>query len=424
MRPCIGRPGVLVAAALVVSALVLVPACGGANSGGSSAAGSGSASNSTAVSAATETSRFPARLSAVMGRYSREGQQGLWRLTPSGYAHKEITGDYVAGAGRVGALLAYSHNGELCLWHPDKASPQDVSVIAVPSAGASSADVIALSPDERRLALVRYAVDTITDSRVDQAVVHGAYLIDLPSGQVERWSWLEEKTRASGMWGLVTALRWSDMADVLYVSLGPAGGSQGEVSFRYDPLSGEAQELKGMACVLDINPQGDVLGLARPASPEEFDYPAGGQYGTFPLALWRNGVRTLLPRDPSVGEPSFAWISDEGNIIVVQAGIWEGPSVTSGLEVLKLTSAGWQVHWVYGKEEPLYPVYGVGFEPGTNIFCFQADPRPTNRDEPVVGTHLYQMETDLRQVYEPPLALPFSAEDYVHVLAIAGRGQD
>ncbi len=271
MRPRMGRPGVLVAAALVVSVLILVPACGGASSGGSSAASSGSASNSTAVTSATETSRFPARLSAIMGRYSREGQQGLWRLTPNGYAHKEIAGDYVAAAGRVGMLLAYSCNGELCLWHPDEASSQDVCVIAVPSAGASAADVIALSPDERRLALVRYALDTTTDSRVDQAVVHGAYIIDLPSGQVERWSWLKEKTRAGGMWGVVTALLWGDAADVIYVSVGPAGGSQGEVSFRYDPARGEAQELEGMACVLDVAANGDVVGLGLPASPEEFD---------------------------------------------------------------------------------------------------------------------------------------------------------
>jgi hypothetical protein len=366
---------------------------------------------------------LPEGLRAVMGRSETDPAtltSSMWRVTRDGVELKELPADYALAVGECGSTVAYSdlQTGQLHLWHPGKSSPDDVSTVELPSGGVLEGDVMALSPDESTLALVRYSSpEEAADSAGSDGSSIRSYMVDLLSGRVDSWEWLDAVAQGYQ----VTALRWSKTSDAVFVSLGLGGGSQGERSYRYSARTKQSTELQGVATVLDVGLQGQVVGLGSAATPSDLDQPAGSTYGSLPLVLYSDEGLVRLPRDPSLVAWDFAWISDDGNTIVVRGSAADAGEQRPCLEVLRLGDAGWRVSWIYSGEGSLSVQYGVAFEPNSDIFCFQAGLAPTTPGAAVTEVGLFELETSLKQVYQPALPLPGGAAgNYVQALGISG----
>jgi hypothetical protein len=365
---------------------------------------------------------FPEGLQTVIGRTETStGTYSVWRITRAGDVLLDLPPNHVLATGERGTNIVYSDldTGELRIWHPGKPSPGDVTGLEVPTTGQVLGDVMALSPDETRLALVRYEqVSGSPEGAEEDASVGHGFLIDLQTETVDRWEWLD--TGSDG--DEVTALQWNPTSSSVYVSFGPGGGSQGEKSYRYDPDTGESTELEGVAAVLDVGPQGQAVGLGAADSPSDLDYPTGSQYGHLPLVLWADSQLVRLPRDPSMTTWEYAWLSGDGKTIVVRGSASGGSDGSSCLEVLGLGDAGWELRRLFDGGGLMTVLYGVAFEPGTSSFYFQAGTPPATPGGAVTGVRLFGLDTVTGQVSRY-LELPGAdAGRYLQTLGVVGSG--
>ena len=374
------------------------------------------------ASGSTVDAEWPEGLQAVIGRTETStGTYSVWRVTRDGDMLMDLPTNHVLATGERGTSIAYSDldTGELHIWHPGKSSPEGVTSLDVPTSGEVLGDVLALSPDETRLALVRYEqVPGSTEGAEEAASVGHGFLVDLLTETVDRWEWLE--TVSDGV--EVTALRWDSASNSVYVSLGPSGGSQGEKSYRYDPDTGDSTKLDGVAAVLDVGPSGQIVGLGVADSPSDLDYPTGSQYGHLPLILWADSQLVRLPREPSLTAWDSAWMSADGKTIVVRGSASGGSGESSCLEVLGLGDSGWELRSLFDGGGLMTVLYGVAFEPGTNSFYFQAGTPPATPGGAVTDVRLYGLDTITGQVSRH-LELPGAdADQYLQTLGIVGSG--
>ena len=348
-----------------------------------SSAGTGSSSTTSSISTVTTTARWPEQIQAVLGTSVTLDSKTntVWRVTADGVIARElrfVPYDGSVAFGELAGTLVYSESDTSTLhaWRPGEVAPNDLFTLELPDVGNTAGDMIALSPDERLLAIGRLLPAPGGPDFVDATITRG-YLVDLETGQIDRWDWLD--SAAGGE--IVTALTWGKTTSAVYVSIGYHGGSQGDWSYRYDVSTGEAVELTGVATVFDVGLQDQVVGLGMPASSAEFEYPAGSQYGIFPLVVWQEGVRSILPRDTALVEWGDAWISDDGCTIVVSGDATAHPGRSKCLEVLRLEDAGWAVSGLLLAEDS-FSVVGGAFEPDSHTFWFQA------------GSDLFALDTD------------------------------
>ncbi len=411
------RAGII--ALLVVAAIPPALGCaGGSDSGGRTETAAGPRGSTTALAS----QGLPEGLQAVMGRTETEPAtltNSVWCVTRAGVALAELPRDYALAVGERGATVAYSdlETGRLFLWHPAVSATESVTEIAVPAEGRSLGDLMALSPDESKLVLIRSQSPEggTEDSGTDQIAVAG-YLVDVPSGQVTEWDWLD--TVSGGE--VVTAVRWYKTSDSIYLSVGPGGGSQGEKSYVYELSTGRSHRITGLAAVLDAGLEGQVVGLGAATSPDEFDYPAGSANGAYPLVLWQDGQLLRLPRDPRLTAWDFAWLSDDGRTIVVRGAATGAGGPVPCLEVLELGDAGWSVSRLFDGGDSLTVVYGVAFEPNSHTFYFQGGTSPATPGGAVNSSRLFALDTDTGQA-SACIELPGGeGANFVQTLGIAG----
>ncbi len=415
------RKRTLLAGTLVPLALVAIsPALGCA--GEMAATGPVEIVTEATASDGTVDTEFPEGLQAVIGRTETStGTYSVWRVTRDGDMLMDLPPNHVLATGERGTSIVYSDldTGELHIWHPGKSSPEDVTSLSVPTSGKVSGDVLALSPDETQLALVRYEqVPGSTEGAEEGASVSSGFLVDLHTETVDRWEWLETVRGGDE----VTALLWNPTSSSVYVSFGPSGGSQGERSYRYDPGTGESTELEDVGAVLDVGPQGQVVGLGVAASPSDLDYPTGSQYGYLPLVVWSDGQLVRLPRDSYLTTWDSAWMSGDGKTIVVRGSASGGSGESPCLEVLGLGDAGWEVRRIFDGGGLLTVLYGVAFGPGTSSFYFQAGTPPATPGGAVTDVRLFGLDTVTGQVSRY-LELPGAdAGRYLQTLSVVGFG--
>lgn len=365
---------------------------------------------------------FPEELGAVMGRTETSaGECSLWYVTRHGDVHLDLAANYVVAAAEHSDSVVYSDldTGGLYLWRPGLPSPDDITNLGLgsPTGDSVLGDAMAVSPDGRRLALVRYerAVGSTGEAEDEVTVAHG-FILDLDSGESQRWEWLERA--ASG--DEVTALQWNAFSSSVYVSFGPGGGCQGERSYRYDRDTGESVELKGLAAVLEVGPHGEVVGLGAAESASDLDYPAGSQQGLLPLVLWADDELVRIPRDPGLLSWDSAWMSDDGKTIVVRGSHADGGEQRPCLEVLCLGDAGWEVGRVYDGGGSVEVVYGIAFEPGTGTFYFQGGTPPSTTGKGSTDMRLFGMDAVTGQVSRY-MSLPGAETGrYLQVLSVVG----
>jgi hypothetical protein len=392
-RECIALGSTLV----LLSLVAFLPALGCAGKTATTRPPAATSEETTDSSLALETD-FPEELEAVIGRTETStGAWSLWYLTGGGDVFMDLpTNNALASAERFpGVVYSDLDTGGVHVWRPGGSSPDEVSSLAVPSEGQVLGDVMALSPDGGRLALVRYQQTPGSgEGAEDGASVDHGFMVDLQAGTFERWEWLE--TASGG--DEVTALQWDPTSSSLYVSFGLGGGSQGERSYRHDLDTGESTEVEGVAAVLDVGPQGQVVGLGVAESPSDLDYPTGSQSGYLPLVLSTDQGLVRLPRDPDLVTWDLAWMSDDGRTIVVRGSSASGSVQRACLEVLGLGDAGWEVRRVYDGGGSVEIIYGVAFQPGASTFYFQGGAPPADPGGAVTGVRLFAIDTATGQV--------------------------
>jgi hypothetical protein len=415
------RKRVLLVGTVVPLAIIAIsPALGCA--GEMAATGPSEIVTDATASGTTVEAQFPERLRAVIGRTeTATGAYSAWLVTRDADMLKDLPSNHVLATGERGSRIAYSDlaTGELYVWHPGESAPADVTSLRVPLSGQVSGDVLALSPDETRLALVRYEQTAGSAAEGEEAptVAHG-FLVDLDAATVERWEWLE----TVGGGDEVTTLRWNPTSASVYVSFGPGGGSQGDRSYRYDLGTGESAELEGIAAVLDVGPQGQVVGLGVAASSGDLDYPTGSQYGHLPLVAWAESQSVRLPRDPNLATWDSAWISGDGRTIVVRGSVSGGSGESPCLEVLGLGDAGWELRRLFDGGGLLTVLYGVAFGPGTDSFYFQAGTPPGAPGGAVTDVRLYGLDTFTGEVSRYRKLPGADAGRYLQTLSVVGSG--
>ena len=84
------------------------------------------------------------------------------------------------------------------------------------------------------------------------------------------------------------------------------------------------------------------------------------------------------------------------------------------LEVLKLEEGVWEVSYLLANES-LFIIPGVGFEPNSSIFWFQAGSYPGQGGLPS-DVRLFELDTDTNEVF-PSMRLPGG---FARALGIAG----
>lgn len=410
---------------LVLAAGLCCSACSSQQAGASDAALT--ATSTSAVSTTTATSTTAAASTTTVGEPLPEGLQAVmgiaedpttvggvcsvWRVAGDAVASMRLPAEYSVGFGERGSTIVYSDHstGRLHIWHPDAPSTSRV-VELPPTAGTRSAgDLVALSPDEQLLALMRAEYSEETGG--DGGAVRG-YLIDPQSGDVEEWDWFDRLKSVESGW--VTNARWSKDSRSIYLSFGIEGS--GERSYRYDFFTAESAELTGLAVVLDVGLQGQVVGL-EDAAASVTALPGPVEVGGRPLVLWQDGAIVPLPRDERLVAWDHAWISDDGKTIVVYGMTLRHDAFPSCLEVLKLKEAGWQITYLYTPDESSDLVPGVAFQPSSDVFWFQSG----SSGGLVTDVCLAALDTDTDQVF-PFLRLPGAPDDFSIAKGIAGTG--
>jgi hypothetical protein len=253
---------------------------------------------------------------------------------------------------------------------------------------------MALAPNEWQLAVVGFEPTGEAPGRVERR----GYLVDLETDRTRSWDWPESVRRGDD----ITAFCWDETSTSVYLSFAPPGGSLGERSYQYDFSTDDSVELTGLATVLDVGLQGQVLGLAS-AAPYEHQTDGGGVTGSRPLALWQDGKCIVLPRDDRFVAWSEAWISDDGKTVVALGETPYQNGTLPCLEVLKLNKVGWQVDWLFF-DAALYIIPGVAFQPNSSVFWFQACSYPLSEGL-LAGVRLYGLDTATKQV-NPSIVLP------------------
>jgi hypothetical protein len=337
------------------------------------------------------------------------GVCSVWRVAADAVASMRLPAEYSVGFGERGSTIVYSDysTGQLYVWHPDAPSTNRVIELPPTTGARVTGDWIALSPDEQLLALVR--AECSDESGGDGVTVRG-HLIDPESGRVDVWDWFDRLTAVES--GYVTNLRWSKDSRSIYLSFGIEGS--GERSYRYDFFTGDSAGLTGLAVVLDVGLQGQVVGLEDAAS-SAIVLPGPAEEGGRPLVLWQDGEIVPLPRDERLVAWDHAWISDDGKTIVVYGMTPHRDAVRSCLEVLKLKEAGWQVTWLYTPDDSADLVPGVAFEPNSNVFWFQSG----LSGGLATDVRLSALDTDTNQVF-PSLRLPGAPDDFSIAKGLAG----
>ncbi|MBN1630948.1 MAG: hypothetical protein JW990_14390, partial [Thermoleophilia bacterium] len=367
---------------------------------------------------------LPSRLQTVVGTSSSLAGRTVWSASAAGVSARELPPDTPVSAGRIGATIASwdLETGDVHLWspyHPSDAAA--VTTISVPDAAGETpiGAGIALSPDETLLAVARYDLPEGARDDLDGAGVARGYLVDVAFEEVNTWEWFDAAISGQSLHE-VTELRWNRTSTAIYVSLGRGGGSRGDVSYRYDLWTEDAVELTGVAAVWDIGYLDQVVGLGMPSSPEEFEYPEGSDIGRCPLVLWRDGELVRLPSDPRLVSWEAAWISDPGDTIVVRGGASSERGTRSCLEVLKRREGGWEVSTLFVGDDTLSIVYGVGFEPNSSIFCFQAETQPTAPQGHGTEMRLFEVNTALAELLSPAFRLPGDDDAWTQTLGVVG----
>ena len=406
--------------ALLVVLAAWVAACGTVSDGRGSVSMSGgdtSTSVTIAMSAGTTAATVmpaaaaapPEGLKAVIGVTAtvEPGPGVLWRWGPGGIC----TTDVILGGGlhseevavgRHGSIVACSDSasGNVRLWNPDEGSVEEIPVPA-PTGGWIFWDRMALSPDESTLALVRSERSETDPAGVADWAIHG-YLIDVESKQLESWGQLGCARRGADIYSLV----WDKDSTSIYVTFDSQLTGWGDRSWRYEVSTGESEELAGLPIVMDVGPQGQVLGYDCQADSAR-------------LVLWRDGESVVLPRDPGLETLStLGWISDDGKTIVAWG--WTPPPEQACvcLEVLKLRDTGWEVSWLYAVDESMEIVDGIGFERGSGVFWLEARP-VLAEGEYLTDMHLFRLDTDTNQATVSG-GLPGDPHDRSRVLGIVG----
>ena len=377
----------------------------------------------TRVSAVPAVSTLPERLQLVTGTSTALPTDNvLWVVTREGVVSKDLPENSVVSVGRMGWTVAYwdQDTGDVSLWRPqDALGAGAVSAIDIPGGDSPRGAIIAVAPDETLLAVADLGPSVGTGVDVDGAVTAG-YLVDLVSEQAVPWEWLG--SAAPGY--LVTEMRWNKTSTAVYVSFGGPGGSRGGISYRHDLWTRESVEIEGVARVFDVGFLDQVVGLGVPSAVRISQGAQGSGTGEPPLVLWEGGELTELPGDPRMWSRYAAWISDDGDTIVV----WGAAGRAHCLEVLRLSEtglaaeggSGWEVSGLFTGDDSLSIVYGVGFEPNSSIFCFQAGTPPPTSEGNVTGMCLYELDTDLGEVLSPALTLPGDDDHWTRALGVVG----
>jgi len=377
----------------------------------------------TRISAVPAVSTLPERLQMVTGTSTALPTDSVtWAVTQEGVVSKALPEDSVVSVGRMGWTVAYwdQDTGDVSLWRPqDALDAGAVSTIDIPGGDPPLSAAITVAPDETLLTVAELSKPEGMSMDVDGGVTAG-YLVDLVSEQAVPWEWLG--SAAPGY--LVTEMRWNKTSTAVYVSFGGPGGSRGGISYRHDLWTRESVEIEGVSTVFDVGFLDQVVGLGAPPAVGISPGGQGSGAGEPPLVFWEDGKLTELPGDPRVWSRYAAWISDDGDTIVV----WGAAGRVHCLEVLRLSEtgsaaeggSGWEVSGLFTGDESLSIVYGVGFEPNSSIFCFQAGTPPPTSEGNVTGMCLYELDTDLGEVLSPALRLPGDDDHWTRALGVAG----
>ncbi|MBN1321453.1 MAG: hypothetical protein JXA87_11520 [Thermoleophilia bacterium] len=377
----------------------------------------------TRISAVPAVSTLPERLQMVTGTSTASPTDNiLWSVTQDGVVSRDLPANSVVSVGRMGWTVAFldQDTGDVSLWHPQGSwGAEAVSTIDMPGGDLPHSAAIAASPDETLMVVADLGAPVGTGVDVDGGATAG-HLVDLVSEQAVPWEWLG--SAAPGY--LVTEIRWNKTSTAVYVSFGRGGGSRGDISCRHDLWTRESVEIEGVATVFDVGFLDQVVGLGAPAAVGVAQGAQGSGTGEPPLVLWEDGELTELPGDPRMWSRFAAWISDDGDTIVV----WGAAGQALCLEVLRLIEtgsaaeggSGWEVSGLFTGDDSLSIVYGVGFEPNSSIFCFQAGTPPPTSEGNVTGMCLYEFDTDLGEVLSPALTLPGDDDHWTRALGVVG----
>lgn len=360
---------------------------------------------------------FPPGISRVVGKTD----SSIWCLSrQDGLVTLKADVDRVT-VGERADLVAYTTRhepGVIYLWNTGKTDDGAVSELQVGDPSHMVSEFL-MSPDETKLFVIRLEV---TDPSTDGGVLH-AYVVDLQTRHARDWHWPQ---KAETPWtetgdipyGWVTKLLWSRSSDAIYVSFGPMGGSDGEVSYRFDIATDEFTPLKGIAAVRDANADGEVVGLTGgPAIM--FEGAGSADVGSLPVAAWTAGQLETLPHALGFRLWDGAWISPGGMFVVVHGRITSTDGSSSG--ALEVNGRGYGPAWPTPRVVS-FPdreiSQGLGFL-GDNTFYFAA--RLAGEELPGRLTYLGTWDpiAGESRVYD---ALP--VPEYSWVIGIAARSEE
>jgi len=353
--------------------------------------------------AAVHAAGLPSGVSAVVGR----SETSIWHLSLSEGLRSLNVAAGAATTGEHGDRVAYVPRDEarVFLWQTDRQGEEAVTEVRV--GGPFDYVDVSMSPDETKLLVSGFE---FTDPSLDSGIRHD-YLVNLETGETTEWHWDPDDQLP---YSEVTKIVWSPSSEALYVSFGFAGGSQGEVSRRYQLTDGSWDGLEGIAAVRDANNRGDVVGLGQGPAVMHEGFGAADA-GSLPMMVWSQGSTQVLPHADAFALWDQAWIAEDGAGVVVLGmttthdGSTSGVSATA-LEILRRGDGDWTTNQVFTAATGQISD-GLGFQ-GDGRFYFASRLAARNGDltpSPGLGGDIYLGSLD------PVVGREFLAEEALPV---------